>query len=1055
MSKTNADPSIRLRGVRHNNLKNFDLDLPLGRLIVITGLSGSGKSSLAFDTLYAEGQRRYIETFSPYARQFFDRMDKPQVDRIDGIPPAIAIEQRNTVKTTRSTVGTMTEICDHMKLLWPHLARLHCRQCGQPVRKEPPQAVWEKVNAECGMQNAECLITFDLPLSEKLSLPESLGLVAKQGYQRLLVGSEIIRIDEAATHSAFRAPYTALTIIQDRLKPTAATRARFIEACEQAYHYGQGKLAIHRPGVTPVPHFALRTPHFFSAGFHCAACDLDYREPTPALFSYNHPIGACPACKGFGRVISIDYHLALPDRSKPLAGGCVKPWQTGHGLESQADLMKFCKKRKVPVDIPFAALPKEAQDWVIHGDPDYGQDSAHEWPRAWYGVKGYFRWLESKSYKMHVRVLLSRYRAYTTCPDCHGRRFNADSLLYQFTNDDLRFTSASPETPTARKSSFVNRKFTLADFYQLSIEDALAVLERLSAHSALRTPHSAFEIVLTEVRARLRYLVEVGLGYLTLDRPTRTLSGGETSRVNLTTCLGTRLVNTLFVLDEPSVGLHLRDTARLVRILENLRDAGNTVVVVEHEASVMRAADQIIDLGPGQGEAGGEIMFQGTFADLLQSDRSLTGQYLSGRKQIEVPERRPVSLVAADVRRLTSNSEALALNETPIPYRATSDLTPALSPGEREKHSPPMFDSETAPTTERAKLSPRRKASLPLPGGEGRGEGERSSHHAPVSTALQAVTWIGAITAVFAALVAVAQTDIKRILAYSTVSQLGFMFMGLGTGGVAVGMFHLLTHAFFKALLFLGAGAVIHALHHEQDIWKMGGLSKTMRITTATFALGTLALTGCPGLAGFFSKDAILLAAFAHNKALFGIGLATAFLTAFYMTRLFAVAFLGKPRSEAAHHGHDCPRHMTWPLVILAFLSIFAAYGAVPHWFGVEHGDAPKIVPTLAILAFLTGTGVAWMLYAGAEKEPLSLPLFRNKFYFDEIYGAIVAGTQDVLAFIAAGVDAIVLTVVRAVGGLTLGLGYALRLFQVGNVQAYAFIFGLGVVGLIWFLIFR
>ena len=320
------------------------------------------------------------------------------------------------------------------------------------------------------------------------------------------------------------------------------------------------------------------------------------------------------------------------------------------------------------------------------------------------------------------------------------------------------------------------------------------------------------------------------------------------------------------------------------------------------------------------------------------------------------------------------------------------------------------------------------------------------------------IAWIGAITSILAALMATQQDDIKRVLAYSTLSQLGYMVMAAGLapdveGGAA--MFHLWTHAFFKALLFLGAGAVIHALHHEQDIWKMGGLSKTMRITTATFALGTLALTGCPGLAGFFSKDAILLAAFAHNKALFGIGLATAFLTAFYMTRLFAVAFLGKPRSEAAHHGHDCPRRMTWPLVILAFLSIFAAYGAVPHWFGVEHGDAPKIVPTLAILAFLTGTGVAWMLYAGAEKEPLSLPLFRNKFYFDEIYGAIVAGTQDVLAFIAAGVDAIVLTVVRAVGGLTLGLGYALRLFQVGNVQAYAFIFGLGVVGLIWFLIFR
>jgi NADH-quinone oxidoreductase subunit L len=320
------------------------------------------------------------------------------------------------------------------------------------------------------------------------------------------------------------------------------------------------------------------------------------------------------------------------------------------------------------------------------------------------------------------------------------------------------------------------------------------------------------------------------------------------------------------------------------------------------------------------------------------------------------------------------------------------------------------------------------------------------------------IAWVGAITSILAALMATQQDDIKRVLAYSTLSQLGYMVMAAGIapdtdGGAA--MFHLWTHAFFKALLFLGAGAVIHALHHEQDIWKMGGLSKTMRITTATFALGTLALTGCPGLAGFFSKDAILLSAFAHNKALFGIGLATAFLTAFYMTRLFAVAFLGKARSEAAHHGHDCPRAMTWPLVILAFLSIFAAYGAVPHWFGIEHGDAPKIVPTLAILAFLTGTGVAWMLYAGAEKEPLSLPLFRNKFYFDEIYGAIVAGTQDVLAFIAAGVDAIVLTVVRAVGGLTLGLGYALRLFQVGNVQAYAFIFGLGVVGLIWFLIFR
>ncbi len=319
------------------------------------------------------------------------------------------------------------------------------------------------------------------------------------------------------------------------------------------------------------------------------------------------------------------------------------------------------------------------------------------------------------------------------------------------------------------------------------------------------------------------------------------------------------------------------------------------------------------------------------------------------------------------------------------------------------------------------------------------------------------IAWIGAITSILAALMATQQDDIKRVLAYSTLSQLGYMVMAAGLapnpeGGPA--MFHLWTHAFFKALLFLGAGAVIHALHHEQDIWKMGGLSKTMRVTTATFAIGTLALTGCPGLAGFFSKDTILLAAYEHNKILFGTALCTAFLTAFYMTRLFAVAFLGKPRSEAAHHGHDCPRRMTWPLVILAFLSIFAAYGAVPHWFGVEHHEG-AFVPALAILAFLAGTGVAFLLYNGVEKEPLSLSLFRNKFYFDEIYGAIVAGTQDVLAFIAAGIDTVISGIVRATGVVTVGLGYALRLFQVGNVQAYAFIFGLGVVALIYFLVFR
>jgi excinuclease ABC subunit A len=682
MAKPSSAPVIRLRGVRHNNLKNFDLDLPLNQLIVITGLSGSGKSSLAFDTLFAEGQRRYIETFSPYARQFFDRMDKPQVDAIEGIPPAIAIEQRNAVKSTRSTVGTMTEICDHMKLLWPHIAQLYCRQCGQPVRKESPQQVWESITAVTTTRGdgtyrdkqsetasntlplpwgegrgegkgktkttsvlalndapaapsrqqsiADVLITFTLPVSEKLSLDESLALIAKQGYQRLLLDCEILRLEDAAPHLRKLKP-ASLTILQDRVKPVAANRARFIEACEQAYHFGKGKLAIYPLDVSfPAPHSASRTPHLFSNRLHCATCDIEYREPSPALFSFNHPLGACPACRGFGRIITIDYNLALPDKSKTLAEGVVKPWQSGQSAECQDDLMKFCRIRKAPTDVPFRDLPKKWQDWVINGDPDYGKDTAHQWPRAWYGIKGYFRWLESKSYKMHVRVLLSRYRSYVLCPDCKGQRLQPEALLYK-----VAVPHSASRTPHAA--------LNLADFYLLPIRDALRFVEQIAADRKPR-PSDPLSLVLNEVRARLGYLNDVGLGYLTLDRPTRSLSGGETERVNLTTCLGTRLVNTLFVLDEPSVGLHPRDTNRLVRILESLRSAGNTVVVVEHEASVMRAADQIVDIGPGHGASGGQIVFQGPYGKILKSPTSLTGQYLSGARTISVPPRRPTDM---------------------------------------------------------------------------------------------------------------------------------------------------------------------------------------------------------------------------------------------------------------------------------------------------------------------------------------------------------------------------------------------------------------------------
>jgi excinuclease ABC subunit A len=680
MASASEPGVIRLRGVRHNNLKGFDLDLPLHRLIVVTGLSGSGKSSLAFDTLYAEGQRRYIETFSPYARQFFDRMDKPRVDTIEGIPPAIAIEQRNTIRTTRSTVGTMTEICDYLKVLWPHLAQLHCRGCGKPVRKEPPQEVWKRMTADagCPMPDAgqesaihtpqsaigEALITFGLPLSEKLSLADSLTLIAKQGYQRLLVGSEIVRLEDAPsriTHHASRPSH--LTVIQDRLRLVPSARARFIEACEQAYHFGKGKLTVFEvappaSGVRPSasapsnPQPALRNPRFFSNRLHCATCDIEYATPSPALFSFNHPLGACPDCKGFGRVIGIDYHLALPDRSLTLAEGAVRPWRSGFSAECQGDLRKFCRAQGVRMDVPFRELPEEHQRWILEGEKDYGIDEEHQWPRAWYGVKGYFRWLETKAYKMHVRVLLSRYRSYTTCPKCNGARLKPDALLYLLKVEDRGSKLDSPTgVPTPSFILHPASALSLADFYALSIDRARAVIEQVSPPaSSTRHPASGIGFALEEVRSRLRYLQEVGLGYLTLDRPTRTLSGGETERVNLTTCLGTRLVNTLYVLDEPSVGLHPRDTARLIGILEKLRDTGNTVVVVEHEASVMRAADQIVDLGPGHGESGGEVVFQGPLKKLLAAPRSLTGAYLSGRKQIEIPKRRPVGNPKFEIR---------------------------------------------------------------------------------------------------------------------------------------------------------------------------------------------------------------------------------------------------------------------------------------------------------------------------------------------------------------------------------------------------------------------
>ncbi|HTD68085.1 MAG TPA: hypothetical protein VK846_16295, partial [Candidatus Limnocylindria bacterium] len=549
------------------------------------------------------------------------------------------------------------------------------------------------------MTNVEWLITFDLPISEKLSITESLALIGKQGYRRLLVNGQIINVDDAASHSSFAIRRSSLTVVQDRVKLAAENRSRFVEACEQAFHFGKGKLTIFEITSRGAP----ANPKFFSNRFHCATCDIDYREPTPALFSFNHPLGACPSCKGFGRTITIDYNRAIPDRSKSLAGGAVKPWQVGHGLESQRDLTRASKARGIPMNVPFAKLSAEQQRMVIEGDPDYGSDEEHEWPRAWYGVKGYFRWLESKAYKMHVRVLLSRYRAYTTCPECKGKRLQAEALLYKLNGitlsdfyllpvrdaltfiEDLAAGRAIPRGPR-HQSTPLRRAEDSAPYPASRSGNALALNDALPErkdfwNSGVRCANEAppandpLRFALQEVRARLHYLNEVGLGYLTLDRPTRSLSGGETERVNLTTCLGTRLVNTLYVLDEPSVGLHARDTERLVRILRELRDIGNTVVVVEHEPAVMRAADHIVDLGPGHGESGGQIVYTGDFAGVLKDEDSLTGQYLSGRKQIEPRNPRPVNARTPKLRIESANAHNLKDLSVDIPLNRFVCLT--------------------------------------------------------------------------------------------------------------------------------------------------------------------------------------------------------------------------------------------------------------------------------------------------------------------------------------------------------------------------------------------
>jgi excinuclease ABC subunit A len=629
-----AATCIEVRGARQNNLKGIDVDLPLGKLTVVTGPSGSGKSSLAFETIYAEGQRRYVETFSPYMRQFLDRMDKPRVDDIYGIPPAIAIEQSNPVKTSRSTVGTMTEINDYLKLLWPRIAKAFCPSCGREIRSETAKSIADQVFSlfEGGSPNRTqatgeniVLITFWIAVPAKTDPKKFFEFLQQQGYLRVWIDDEVVRVDDDP--KKIKRLGARVQVIQDRIAITPENRARLVEALETALRFGKGKVNL--IPIDSASHPSSLNPYPFSVGWHCPHCDLDIRPPSPGLFSFNSPLGACPECRGFGRTITIDLNKAIPDRSLSIKQGVVRVFRGQEFGESQKDLLRACAREEIDIDLPFEELPNTDQDFVISGerlvatarergesysDDDYEND-------RWYGVRGFFRWAESQVYKMHMRVLLSRYRSYTTCPSCNGGRFQPEALNYKLS------AIRNPQSAIL---------LTLPDFTALPISNARDLLAKID----IQQNDSTAQMLRDEIYARLNYLCEVGVGYLTLDRSTRTLSGGEVQRVNLTTCLGASLVNTLFVMDEPSIGLHPRDIGRLVRVMHNLRDRGNTLLVVEHEEQIIRAADNLIDIGPGRGERGGELVFNGALDQLLFRNKSLTADYLSGRKTIPVPKSR-------------------------------------------------------------------------------------------------------------------------------------------------------------------------------------------------------------------------------------------------------------------------------------------------------------------------------------------------------------------------------------------------------------------------------
>ena len=632
---------IRIRGARQHNLKNLDLDIRTGEMTVVTGPSGSGKSSLVFDTLYAEGQRRYVETFSAYARQFLDRMDRPAVDRVDGVPPAIAIDQTNPVRTSRSTVGTMTELNDHLKLLYARAAELFDKQTAHRVRHDSPETIYAELLERTRDGDPRLVVTFPVELPASASADEIEQWLSASGFTRVQAQREV---------ASPTGPRKLLDVVADRFRIQGVEKVRAVEAIEMALKRGSGRVNVYvlqsaessvrtEPVEVPADPILWR----FSTGLHCPDSDLRYADPQPALFSFNSAMGACETCRGFGRVIGVDYGLVIPDHRKTLRSGAIKTLQTPAWKECQDDLMKYGGEAGIPRDTAWAQLTEAQRDWVINGSPHWNGN----WNKQWYGIKRFFEYLESKAYKMHIRVLLSKYRSYTPCHACGGARLKTEALLWRLgarPDADAVLPAAQRFMPVGVAWSRAQLEalpgLTVHDLMLMPIDRIRRFFDTISLPSTMLD--DALKLLLDEIRTRLKYLCDVGLGYLTLDRQSRTLSGGEVQRINLTTALGTSLVNTMFVLDEPSIGLHPRDMNRIVEAMHRLRDAGNTLVVVEHDPAVMLAADRLIDMGPGPGERGGTIVFDGTPEAIRDAD-TLTGAYLGGRKHVGMGIKRLVS----------------------------------------------------------------------------------------------------------------------------------------------------------------------------------------------------------------------------------------------------------------------------------------------------------------------------------------------------------------------------------------------------------------------------